>query len=102
MEGVLSHDINQHRAFIFLLARLVTTHGQEDVAASLSSECKLLDSKGHLEYFVIKAEGNRVIDCTIYRIRRSSFRVMDSNVGRMLSMLRGMGTKRWNVYTDIT
>ena len=34
-EGVLSHDIKHHRAFISLLARRITTHGQDDVAAPL-------------------------------------------------------------------
>ena len=34
-EGVLSHEIKHHRTFISLLARRITTHGQDDVAAPL-------------------------------------------------------------------
>ena len=34
-EGVLSHDIKHHRAFISMLARRITTHSQDDVAAPL-------------------------------------------------------------------
>lgn len=36
-EGVLSHAIKHHRAFISLLARRITTHGQDDIAAPLLS-----------------------------------------------------------------
>lgn len=34
-EGILSQNIKHHRAFISLLARRITTHGQDDVAAPL-------------------------------------------------------------------
>ena len=93
----MSHNIKHHRAFISLLARRITTHGQEDVATSLSPECKLLEFEGYPEALAIEAKSNSVINCTNYRVWRSSFRVMDSNVWHMFSVLRSMSTKRRNV-----
>ena len=88
-EGVLSHDIKHHRAFISLLARRITTHGQDDVAApllsgSIEAEIRQMERFKLINDLAVAGEDFARMNMSRGRLKR---------VGSKLSMQIAQGTK---------